>query len=226
MTKSRHILPPRRYWTEAETALLRELYADTPTHDIAARVGRSVQIIYAKASSMGLVKSEAYLASPDACRLRRGDNVGAKTRFKPGQVSWNKGTHFTAGGRSHETRFKKGTRPHTWVPVGSYRVNADGYMDRKVTDTGYPPRDWVGMHRLVWIDAHGPIPKNHVVCFKPGRHSSRLEDITPDALELLSRAELMARNTVHNLPKPLAQLVQLRGAINRKINDRIRAREK
>jgi hypothetical protein len=33
----------------------------------------------------------------------------------------------------------------------------------------------------------------------------------------------MARNTVHRLPKPLAQLVQLRGALTKQINKRSKA---
>ncbi|EMM6737362.1 HNH endonuclease, partial [Pseudomonas aeruginosa] len=42
------------------------------------------------------------------------------------------------------TRFKKGQKPHTWLPVGSTRISADGYLQRKISDTGYPPRDWKG----------------------------------------------------------------------------------
>jgi hypothetical protein len=77
----------------------------------------------------------------------------------------------------------------------------------------------------VWIEAHGPVPAGHAVCFKPGRRSTVLEEITLDALDLVHRRDLMQRNSVHRLPKPLAQLVQLRGALNRKINARERARE-
>jgi hypothetical protein len=39
-------------------------------------------------------------------------------------------------------------------------------------------------------------------------------------VELISRRELMARNTFHALPPPLAQMVQLRGVLNRQINAR------
>jgi hypothetical protein len=33
----------------------------------------------------------------------------------------------------------------------------------------------------------------------------------------------MARNTLHRYPKPIAQAIQLRGALNRQINKRVRA---
>ena len=87
-------------------------------------------------------------------------------------------------------------------------------LDRKVSDTGYPPRDWRGVHLLLWEEHHGSVPPGHAVVFKNGNKA----DIRIENLELITRRELMARNTVHNLPKPLAQLVQLRGALVRKIN--------
>ncbi|MCS8378253.1 HNH endonuclease, partial [Pseudomonas aeruginosa] len=61
------------------------------------------------------------------------------------------------------TRFKKGQKPHTWLPVGSTRISADGYLQRKISDTGYPPRDWKGIHILLWEEHFGPIPTGHCV---------------------------------------------------------------
>ena len=126
---------------------------------------------------------------------------------------WNTGTHFVAGGRSAETRFKPGTVPPNHKPLGSERV-VDGYLQRKMTDTGYPPRDWVPVHVLIWREAHGPVPPDHAVRFKDG--DRRNFDLAN--LECISRADLMRRNTRHNLPKPLADIIALRAALNRKIN--------
>ncbi len=50
-----------------------------------------------------------------------------------------------------------------------------------------------------------------------------MEHITLDRLECITRRENMARNTVHNLPKELARLVQLQGAVKRQINKRSKA---
>lgn len=201
--------------------MIREFYPAMPTAALARVIRRSVSATYCRAIGMGLRKTDEYLAGPFACRLRRGDKVGAAFRFPRGQVPWNKGKHYVAGGRSAETRFKPGRRPQTWKPVGSYRINADGYLDRKVSDTSYPPKDWVGVHRLVWIEAHGSIPSGHAVVFLPGRRTTDPARITIDALELVTRAELMRRNSVHTrLPPDLVRLVQLRAALVRKINAR------
>lgn len=104
----------RKVWTNSEYETLRALYADTPTKDIATQLGRSLTTIYQTAYRLGLEKSAEYLASPDACRLRRGDQVGKANRFKPGQKAHNKGLRrpgWSEGrGRMQETQFKKGSR--------------------------------------------------------------------------------------------------------------------
>ena len=220
MTKSRNILPPRRPWTEVELEMLRRYYADSLTADLAQALDRPITQVYSRAVKLGLRKSEAFQASDKSGRLLKGGKLSVQTQFKPGITPWNKGSHYVAGGRSAETRFKPGVRPHTWKPVGSYRINADRYLEQKISDTGYPPRDWRGVHRLVWEAANGPTPEGMVVVFKPGRYTTDPALVTLDAVECITRRELMARNTVHNLPKPLAELVQLRGVINRQINKR------
>ena len=60
------------------------------------------------------------------------------------------------------------------------------------------------------------MPQGHAVVFKNGNKA----DIRIENLELITRRELMARNTVHNLPPAIVQVVQLRGALVRQINRR------
>lgn len=143
----------KRPWQAAEVEAVRTRYADEKTEHIARDLGRPLGQVYRKAHSLGLKKSEAYLVSPAASRLRRGDQVGKAFRFEKGIVPWNKGTHFESGGRSVETRFKKGSKPGNWLPIGSERLSKEGYLQRKLTDTGYPPRDWVPVHHILWREA-------------------------------------------------------------------------
>jgi hypothetical protein len=85
-------------------------------------------------------------------------------------------------------------------------------------DHPVPARRWVGVHRIVWEAAHGPIPAGHVVCFLPGRRTAHATPIRFDALELVSRAELARRNHPVTRDPELANLVQLKGAITRQMN--------
>lgn len=223
MTKSRGILPPRRRWTDDQVDALTRLYPDTPTADIAKQFGITVERVYSKANLLGLKKSEAYLASPAACRLRKGDGVGAATRFKPGQHSWNKGMKgLNLGGI--ETQFKPGHRggkaAELYQPIGTERISKDGYVQRKINDDMPLQRRWRGVHIINWEAVNGPLPKGHALVFKDGNK----QNTAVENLELLSRAELMRRNSYHtNYPKEVAQLVQLRGAITRQINKRSKA---
>lgn len=222
MTKSRGILPPRRRWTDVEIELLRRNYANSHTADIAKAIGREPRAVLAKANALGLHKDVAFIAEVARERTTRPDHGSQRTRIQPGNAPWNKGTHFVAGGRSAETRFKLGQRGNRWMPVGSYAVNADGYLDRKVSDVPRQPRhvNWKPVHRLVWEAAHGQVPDGHVVVFRAGRKTTDPALITLDAVELITREELMRRNTVHNLPPDLFAVTRLRATLTRAINDR------
>ena len=121
------------------------------------------------------------------------------------------------------TQFKLGrpaSESRNYLPVGSYRVNADGHLEQKMNDDpSVPPvRRWSPVYRLVWEAAHGPIPAGHLVCFKHGQQTAVLEQITADRLECITRAELAKRNHPRNRSPELARLVQLKGAITRQVN--------
>lgn len=216
----------KRLWNPEDDQLLRERYPHEPTAALAQELRRSLSAVYVRAKALGLEKSEAYLASPAACRLRRGDHVGAAFRFKKGQAPANKGLRRPGWtrGRMKETQFRKGERSGQaaahYMPVGSTRV-IDGYVYRKVSEVPNVPYtvNWKPAHHLLWVEAFGPVPRGHALIFKNGDRT----DIRLENLQLLTRRELMLRNTVHNLPKPLASAIQLLGALNRQIRKRTNA---
>lgn len=216
----------RRPWTKREDAVLRKRYPNERTTDVAAVLGRGVGPTYQRAAILGIKKSPEYLAGPLACRLRRGGDVGAAHRFKPGQTPANKGLRRPgwAPGRMSHTQFKKGqmrgAAQSNYLPIGSERISKDGYLERKVTDDHpVPARRWVGVHRLLWEEFLGPVPPGFVVIFKNGDK----RDVRIDNLQLLSQGENMRRNTLHRYPKEIALAMQLKGALQRQINKRMRA---
>lgn len=223
MSKRRFHAEPRKWWTAAEDALLRRKYPHMATAKLVPLLpGRNLTTVYQRAYKLGLEKTPEYLASPAACRLRRGDNVGAAFRFKKGQTSWNKGLHYKPGGRAKLTQFKKGQRSARWpvedYPIGALRINTDGQIDIKIKEG---LRAWYCLARFVWMTERGPIPRGHCVRPRNGdQHDTRIEN-----LELITRAENLRRNWHDRYPLAIKQMVQLRGALQRQINKREGKRE-
>lgn len=220
-----------RPWPALELEILRVVYPHHSTAKIAAAFGRSASSVNGAADKLGLHKSAEYLASADACRLRRGDNVGAAYRFKKGHVTWNKGKKLPGWtrGRMAETQFKKGQRTgaaaRNWFPVGTIRKDREGFLRIKVRESlptdryhGFGNTEiWPLLNRQIWQQHHGPIPAGHIVAFKDGDRANC--DIAN--LELMSQAEMMRRNTIHRLPEQLVSVIMLNGALKRKIRRRL-----
>lgn len=216
----------RQLWTQVEIAAMRQDYPDTPTPVLARRLGRSLSSVYGKAGGLGLVKSVAFMASQNSGRIQRGrtDPRMVSTQFPKGHVPFNKGLRRPgwAPGRMAETQFKKGemsgAAQHNYVSIGSTRI-VYGNLEKKITDDPgiYPAARWRPVHRLVWEAAHGPMPKGHILVFKPGMHTTAEAEITLDRIECITRAENMRRNTIHRYPKDVVRTVQQMNWLQRRI---------
>jgi hypothetical protein len=212
---------PQTKWTAEMESIVEKRYADTPTAKLAKLLGTTESAVYWKARVLGIKKSAEYLAGPHACRLRLGDggNIGKPYRFKKGGTPWNKGLlGIDLGGK--ETRFKpghiSGMAAEACRPIGTERESKGGYLERKVHD-GMPLQSrWRAVHLIVWEAENGPLPPGHVIAFK----DSDKRNFALANLELVSRAEMMRRNSYHNYGPEVARLVQLKGAITRQINKR------
>ncbi|HHT7202591.1 MULTISPECIES: HNH endonuclease signature motif containing protein [Bacillus] len=85
---------------------------------------------------------------------------GLNTRFAGGHTPFNKGKKgCSSGGKA--TQFKKGDIPHNYKPVGTERVNSDGYVDIKIA----APNKWRAKHLVIWEEVNGPLPEGHAVIF-------------------------------------------------------------
>lgn len=117
---------------------------------------------------------------------------GLRGHFKKGCIPFNKGLkRWWTGGE--ETRFKRGQMPWNYKPIGSERVNSDGYVDIKIQD-GKNQKNWRGKHVVMWEAHHGrSAPKGHAVIFADGSR----RNFDPDNLLLVSRAQLVRMNQSH-----------------------------
>lgn len=221
MTKSRNLIRPKWQPDPVAIELVRRHYATSRTADLAEALGVAYHQVSKLAQRLGVRKDEAWLNGPQGGRTDGQRGLG--TRFQPGQTPWTKGRKGIR--LSPGTEFRRGQAPLNFRPVGSLRVAHCGYLQIKLQATGYPPKDWQMYHRHVWEQAHGPVPRGHVVAFKDGRRRLEPAEITLDVLECIPRSEHMRRHTFHQYGPEIAAVVQLRGAITRQINRRSRGED-
>jgi len=192
----------RKYWTKEEAEELQRLYPTTTGKDLALRFGCNVQQIYNRANKMGLHKDLDFLHQ----YYRENFKGHQATQFKKGMKSWNKGQKgLQIGGV--ETQFKKGRLPHNTKPIG-FRSYRDGYLVERVE------KGFEFVHKLIWKQHHGDIPKGMFVVFKDRNQ----QNLVIENLELIDRAENMRRNSVQNLPKEILEVIHIKKSITRKIN--------
>lgn len=208
----------RKRWTPEQIRLLRKIYPDLLTEEVARRVGHPLKSTLSMSNTLGLHKSAAFLASDLSGRLKKFTTAGIANRFKPGHVPFNAGVKgWRSGGRSVLTQFKRGQVSTRWKPedyqVGTLRMNTDGIIDMKFREG---PRAWRAFHVLLWEDAHGPVPAGHCLAFIDRDHFN----IELGNLELITRAELMRRNSVQNLPAPLRSAIRLLGQFKRRLREK------
>lgn len=104
-------------------------------------------------------------------RQRHGIKSGVTGWYQKNHPSGNKGMKQEefmspeAIERTKATRFKPGTIPPNTKPVGTISV-VDGYKLIKVKDKGRRYEMWKALHRYVWEQHNGPIPKGMLVVFK------------------------------------------------------------
>jgi hypothetical protein len=204
-------------WLEGEIECLRKLYADTPTKELARLLGHthSVVAILAKAKKLGLKKRGQSGKGPawnpaDMEQLRRlyADTPAKEIARLLGRPVH--GIHHKADSLGLKSNLYFGS------PIGSTRTQKGGYLQRKISKTGNEHQDWVGLHVLLWQEAHGPIPANHCLRFKDGNS----QHVELENLELVSRGENMARNSIQRFPPELIKTIRLACRLRRKIKEK------
>lgn len=112
-------------------------------------------------------------------------STGLDGRFKKGNIPYNKGTKGL--NKPNKTSFKKGNIPHNHRPVGSERLNVDGYTEVKVGE----PDKWVSKQRYIWEQNYGKIKRGYVVIFADRDKTN----FNIDNLVLISNRELQIMNS-------------------------------
>ena len=199
-------LGTKKLWTDTEIEYLRTHYATSYMSDMCMYFNRSEKSIYMQAFLMGLKKDDKF--KRDNVREKMSPNFLAHCK-KKGCV----GVGYKMSKERYEkcslTMFKKGDLPAKTNPVGTLFFWKRGEVWIR---TGFKQRELY--HRYVWKQHNGEIPKDRIVSFIDG--NSQNCDISN--LQLISRADNMARNSINRYPKEFKSKVFLLAWFRRKIN--------
>lgn len=206
----------RREFTPAEIDYIKKYYADNTSGELAEKLNRPICSVYNKAHALGLKKSDDFFNSGEGGRLVKGSKIGQCTRFKKGHSPKNKGKKMSAEQyeKCKHTFFKKGQKSHNEQYDGHISIRTDkrtgnSYFYIRLSKGNYQP-----LHRVLWEKENGKILKGMNLIFIDGDQSN----VSLDNLQLISEAENMKRNSLHNYPKEIKDLIQLKGALQRQIN--------
>ncbi len=117
-----------------------------------------------------------------------GQFVKGQTPFNKGK-KWNEYMSPEGQAKSRKTTFKKGNIPQNRRPIGSERVDKDGYILIKIQDD-HKKKNWNTKHRYLYEQIHGKIPKGYKVIFADG--NNRNFDLSN--LIMVSNAEELIMN--------------------------------
>jgi len=162
-----------KHWTMADLQFLRENFGRTMTsRQLAIHFGVSLSAM------TGTLKRHCIYSGRD-------------TKFKKGNRSWNKGKSVRL---SPTSEFPKGHLPHNTKHDGAISIRKDK-TGRVYKYIRIAKGKWELLHREIWKQHHGEIPKTMIVTFIDGDSlNCSLEN-----LKLISRRENAIRN--HNRDK-------------------------
>lgn len=201
----------RFIWTDERKAVFEEMYPTHSAQEIADALNTTKRVIYARSRHSDLKKTPEYLA---ALNKKLGEDLqknGFANRFQKGQKPWCAGKKIGMRGRTAETAFKKGHKPHNICRVGKIRKPAN-YWKIKIGE----PNVWEFLHIHNWKKVNGEIPPNMCISFKDGN----IDNCSIENLECITRGELLKKHWIHNYPDDLKEVIQTIGRLKRIINNK------
>jgi hypothetical protein len=204
----------RRKWTNEEIEYVKQNYSDKYTKEIAAAINRSERAVYQAAINLNVRKSPEFIKISLQREAEKLKVLGAASRFKPGNISHNKGQKMSKDVYEMVklSMFKKGNEPHNMKYDGHERICAkDGYIYVRISKGKY-----VLKHRLVWEQHNGSIPKGNIIIFK----DKDKYNLNIDNLQMITKRENMLRNTVTKYPLELQQLIKLNNKLKTTLHEK------
>lgn len=201
-------------WTSEERQVLELHYPSTPMPQMLAFLpGKTQSAIYGQANIMGLKRSEEWLKSKECGRIYKGIAPnGTRHKFEKGHKTWNAGTKGLTS--RNRTTFKKGNIPPQLHPDGDGAITIRNHKGTKYKYIRVSKGKWKELHRYLWEQANGEIPKTHIVIFKDGNTMN----CELGNLQMITMEDNMKRNTMHNYPQELKELIHIKIGFSRRLN--------
>ena len=160
-------------WSEEEKEYLKKIVTNNGYKTITSLMNEKFEYQFSEGQIRGAIR-------------RYKLNTGLTGHFKKGSIPWNKGKKGINYEGSKATQFKKGHIPFNKKPIGSERVDTEGYTLIKIAE----PDVYELKHRVIWEKHYGEIPKGSAVIFK----DRNKQNLDIDNLILVDRKELLVLN--------------------------------
>ena len=190
--------------------IIKQRYPFEPTKKLADDLNLTESQVYNRAFAMRIKKDPVYLRST---QFPKGYLGGKATQFQKGQIPPNKGQKMSKEvyEKVSATMFKKGSVPSNTQPVGTINkrqdTNGKFYSYIKVAN-----QNWQLLNRYLWEQNFGKIPPGMIVIFKDNNE----DNFEISNLELISKKENMLRNTMHQYPLEIKQILILKNKLIKK----------
>jgi hypothetical protein len=180
-----------------------ENYLTMSSKAMAREIKRSGTFVFTRMSRLGLVVPDNIIqARMEASRFALGTSPPNKGKKMPEEIK----------NRIKHTFFKKGNLPKNTKHDGYISVRKDS-KGRYYAYIRISKGKFELLHRHLWIQENGAIPKGMNVAFKNGNSlDCRLEN-----LEVITKGENMMRNSIINLPEDLREVILVLNQLKRKI---------
>lgn len=198
----------RTSFTAQEDEIIATNYLSIPIKQLAKNLGRSYTGIMGRINAMGL-------EIPKEIREDR----KAIGMYRKGQAPPNKGRkqveYMSAEAieRTAKTRFRAGNKPHNSLPEGTVIIKKERKSEKWYKYEVQPKGRMELYHKMMWERVNGKIPESHCLWFLDGDTMN----VELENLELITRAENMRRNSIHNNPAEIQTSIRLISKLNKKL---------
>ena len=187
---------------------LNKNYLTEPIKAIASNIGKSATFVKKRLEQLGLEIPKEIIEQ----RME-------VSKYKKGNIPNNKGKKISPQvyEKLKPTMFKKGQSPHNSLSIGAETIRTDrrtgnSYIMIKVENK---PK-LIYKHIHIWEKINGKVTKGYNIVFiNKNSLDCRIEN-----LECISNAELMERNTIHQYPPELKELIKLNNKVKKKVNEK------